>query len=65
MKLFHIAVPKGLNAFCIIHATQWENFDFKLRREHRKKLLWVGRRKEPILGYLPKNDEKRIHALKG
>ena len=23
------------------------------------------RRKEPILGYVPKNDEKRIHAFKG
>ena len=22
--------------------------------------LWVGRRKEPILGYVPKKDEKRI-----
>ena len=21
--------------------------------------LWVGRRKEPILGYVPKNDEKK------
>ena len=27
--------------------------------------LWVGRRKEPILSYVPKNDEKRIHAFKG
>ena len=27
--------------------------------------LWVGRRKEPILGYVPKNDKKRIHAFKG
>ena len=27
--------------------------------------LWVGRRKEPILGYVTKNDEKRIHAFKG
>ena len=24
--------------------------------------LWVGRRKEPILGYVPKND-KKIHAF--
>ena len=23
------------------------------------------RQKEPILGYVPKNDEKRIHAVKG
>ena len=27
--------------------------------------LWVGRRKESILGYVPENDEKRIQALKG
>ena len=25
----------------------------------------VGRQKEPILGYVPKHDEKRIHAFKG
>ena len=33
-------------------------------RDHRKNILWasrlwVGRRKEPILGYVPKNDEKK------
>ena len=27
--------------------------------------LWVGRRKEPILGYVTKNNEKRINAFKG
>ena len=27
--------------------------------------FWVGRREEPILGYVPENDEKRIHAFKG
>ena len=27
--------------------------------------LWVGRRKEPILGYVPKNDEKIIWSIKG
>ena len=27
--------------------------------------LWVGRRKEPILGYVPKNDEKKNSVLKG
>ena len=41
-----------------------------LRRDHKKKFLWalslwVGRRKEPILGYVPKNDEKRIWSFKG
>ena len=24
---------------------------------------WVGRRKEPILGYIPKNYQKRIQAV--
>ena len=27
--------------------------------------LWVGRRKEPILGYVPKNDEKKNFVQKG
>ena len=27
--------------------------------------LWVGRRKEPILGYVPKNDEKKNSGDKG
>ena len=27
--------------------------------------LWVGRRKEPSLGYISKYDEKRIRAFKG
>ena len=27
--------------------------------------LWVGRRKEPILGYVPKNDEKKNSGGKG
>ena len=27
--------------------------------------LWVGRRKEPILGYVPKNYEKKNSVLKG
>ena len=29
------------------------------------RMTWVGRRKEPILGYVPKYDEKRIQAVKG
>ena len=41
-----------------------QNFDFNLRRDHQKNFLWasrlwVGRRKEPILGNVPKNDEKK------
>ena len=27
--------------------------------------LWVGRRKKPFLGYVPKNEEKRIQSVKG
>ena len=39
------------------------NFNSILKKDHKKKFLWtsrlrVGRRKEPILGYFPKNDEK-------
>ena len=47
-----------------------KNIDFNLRRDHRKKFLWssrlgVGRRKEPILGYVPKNYEKENSGSKG
>ena len=38
------------------------NFNSILRSDH-KKIIWSsrlwGRRKEPILGYVPKNDEKK------
>ena len=27
--------------------------------------LWVGKRKESILGYVPKNYEKKIQAVEG
>ena len=42
----------------------------KIRRDHKKNYLWasrlwVGRRKEPILGYVPKTTIKRIQAVKG
>ena len=38
-----------------------QNFDFKIRRDHEKYFLWeprlwVGRRYEPNLGYISKND---------
>ena len=47
-----------------------KTFDFNLRREHQKNFLWasrlwVGRRKEPILGYVSKNDEKKNSGGKG
>ena len=50
--------------------TYCQNFDFKKRRDHQKNFLWatrlwVGRRKEPILDYGPKNEKKRIQAVKG
>ena len=47
-----------------------QNFNFNLRRDHQKiflwaSCLWVGRRKEPILGYVPKNDDKKNLVHKG
>ena len=47
-----------------------KTFDFNLRRDHQKNFLWasrlwVGRRKEPILGYVPKSDEKKNSGGKG
>ena len=41
-----------------------------LRRDHQNNFLWasrlwVGRRKEPILGYVPKNNEKKNLVHKG
>ena len=46
------------------------NFNSILRRDHQKKFLWasrlwVGRRKERTLGYVPKNDEKENLVHKG
>ena len=47
-----------------------KTFDFNLRRDHQKNFLWasrlwVGSHKEPILGYVPKNDEKKNSGGKG
>ena len=47
-----------------------QNFDFKIRRDHQIFLLWasrlwVGRRKEPILVYVPKNYGKKNSGSKG
>ena len=46
------------------------NFNSIFKKGHSKNFLWasrlwVGRRKEPILGYVPKNDEKWIWSIKG
>ena len=48
----------------------FQNFNFKIRKDHQKNFLWesrlwVGRRKEPILGYVPKNDKKKNFVHKG
>ena len=47
------------------------NFNSILRRDLQKQKnflwasrLWFGRRKEPILGYVPKNDDKRIWSIR-
>ena len=47
-----------------------KTFDFNFRRDQQKNFLWasrlwVGRRKEPILGYVSKNDEKNNSGGKG
>ena len=44
-----------------------KNFDFNSRRDHQKNFQWaprlgVGRRKEPILGYVPKNGKKKKNS---
>ena len=50
---------------CDEFVTYCQNFDSKIRRDHQK--ISYERRddesvdeKEPILGYAPKNDEKKI-----
>ena len=55
--------------FCI-YATQCQNFDFNMRRDHQKNFLWasrlwVGGRKELILGYVPKNYERKNSGSNG
>ena len=50
--------------------TNCKYYDPKIRRDHQKKFpwasrLWVGRRKESILGYVPENDEKNNSGIKG
>ena len=47
-----------------------KTFDFNFRRYHQKNFLWasqlwIGRRKEPILGYVLKNDEKKNSGSNG
>ena len=53
------------------YSTFDQNINFNLKEGIHKKnflwssRLWVGRRKEPILGYVPKNDEKKNLVHKG
>ena len=54
---------------CDEFVTYCQNFDFKIRRDHQKNFiwalwLWVGRWKEPILDYVPKNDKKKNSGSK-
>ena len=58
-----------LKCLVCIKVYELQKFDPKIRRGHQKNFLWasrlwVGRRKEPILGYVLNNDEKNL-ALKG
>ena len=55
---------------CDEFITYCQNVDFKIRRDHQKHFLWasrlwVGRRKEPILGYVSKNYERKNSGSKG
>ena len=59
-----------LNASCIIYATRCQNFDFKLRRDHRKKISYERRSYESVDdGSLSqvisrKTIKKIVHAFK-
>ena len=53
-----------------IYGTFGQNFLFQFIEGSQKKFLWasrlwVGRRKEPISGYVMKNDEKNYSAANG
>ena len=64
---------KGLTHYCLtgtLFSSRSANFDFNLRRDHQKTFLWasrlwVGRRKEPILGYVQKNYERNNSGSNG
>ena len=66
-KFTHLFKP--FMPLCDEFVTYYQKFDFKIRRDHQKNFLWasrlwVGRRKEPISDYVPKNDKKN-QAVKG
>ena len=61
MKIYNFFNPLTLYDEFV---TYCQNFDSKIRRAHQKNFLWasrlwVGRRKEPILDYVQKNDKKK------
>ena len=62
IKIYKFVWP--FSSYRVHMASLSKNFDFNLRRDHQKNFLWasrlwVGRRKEPILGYVPKTTKKR------
>ena len=66
-KNFSILTPYCLTGTFL---PQYQNFDLNLKRDHQKNFLrasrlWVGRRKEPILGYVPKNCERKNSGSNG
>ena len=68
MKIYKFLWP--FTTYCVQKCTNWQNFDSEIRRDHQKRFiwasrLWVGRGKKLISGYVSKNYEKRIQALKG
>ena len=68
IKIYKFVWP--FSSYRVHMASLSKNFDFNLRRDHQKNFLWasrlwVGRRKEPILGYVPKNYEKENSGSKG
>ena len=71
--IYYLDVEAAMNLatiWMLLKFWNWLNIfycDFKLRRDHRKNFLWatrlwVGRRKKPILGYVPKNAEKKKYS---
>ena len=61
IKIYKFVWP--FSSYRVHMASLSKNFDFNLRRDHQKNFLWasrlwVGRRKDPILGYVAKNYEK-------
>ena len=66
LSLF-LLIGKPICAQRTRYSTFDQKFNFNLRRDPRKNFLWashlwVGRRKEPILSYVTKNDEVRNRA---